>query len=100
LLKNLAKIYQYEGLKGFFQGGLTTCYKEGAFAGLYYMLYQEGKSFGINNFVAGFLSGMIATSLTHPFEIVRAEIQSFILTKHSISNLGIFKQIQTLIKTG
>jgi hypothetical protein len=100
LIKNTMKIYQYEGLAGFFKGGLTTCYKEGAFAGLYYTLYQEGKAMGINNFVAGMMSGMLCTSLTHPFEIVRAEIQSYVITVHSISKLSIFQQVQSLIRTG
>jgi len=45
----------------------VTCYKEGAFAGLYYALYSEGKTFGINSFTAGILSGMISTCVTHPF---------------------------------
>lgn len=36
------------------------------------MLYQEGKSLGINAFISGILAGMISTTITHPFEIVRA----------------------------
>lgn len=100
LLKNMIKIYKHEGFAGFWKGGLTTCYKEGTFAGLYYTLYQEGKSLGINNFVAGMLSGMLCTSLTHPFEIVRAEIQSYVITEHSLSKLSIFQQVQALIRTG
>ena len=40
MLSNLVKIYQVEGLQGFWKGGLATCYKEGIFAGAYYSLYQ------------------------------------------------------------
>jgi len=36
----MADIYKKEGLRGFFSGGLTTCIKEGFFAGLYYMIYN------------------------------------------------------------
>jgi len=66
-MRSLARIYKHEGLSGFFNGGLVSCYKEGMFAGLFYTLYSEGKSLGLNSFVAGILSGMISTSITHPF---------------------------------
>lgn len=69
-------------MKGFWNGGLATCYKEGIFAGAYYTLYQEGKALGVNAFVAGMIAGMISTTFTHPLEIIRAEIQSFILTNN------------------
>ena len=59
-------------MKGFWKGGLVNIYKEGLFAGGYYTLYQEGKTLGLNSFVAGIIAGMISTSLTHPFEIIRA----------------------------
>ena len=39
-MSNLNKIYQVEGIKGFWKGGLVTTYKEGIFAGAYYTLYQ------------------------------------------------------------
>lgn len=99
-MHSLIKIYQEEGFRGYFKGGLTTCYKEGLFAGLFYTLYSEGKTLGLNSFVAGILSGMISTSITHPFEIVRAEIQSYVLTQHSITKMSIFKQIETLFRSG
>lgn len=70
-----------------------SCYKEGMFAGLFYALYSEGKALGINSFVAGMMAGMISTSITHPFEIVRAELQSYVITEHTISKLSIAKQI-------
>ena len=82
ILHNLNKIYKVEGVKGFWNGGLATCYKEGIFAGAYYTLYQEGKALGVNAFVAGMIAGMISTAFTHPLEIIRAEIQSFILTNN------------------
>jgi hypothetical protein len=100
VLQSLIKIYQEEGFRGYFKGGLATCYKEGLFAGLFYTLYSEGKTLGLNSFVAGILSGMISTSITHPFEIVRAEIQSYVLTQHSITKMSIFKQIETLFRSG
>ena len=66
-MSSLKKIYEGEGLKGFWKGGLATTYKEGLFAGGYYTLYLKGKEQGVNPFVAGMVAGMISTSLTHPF---------------------------------
>lgn len=43
IMSSLKKIYQGEGLKGFWKGGLATTYKEGLFAGGYYTLYLKGK---------------------------------------------------------
>lgn len=100
VVHNLLKIYQGQGIKGFWKGGLATCYKEGIFAGAYYTLYQEGKAFGINAFIAGMVAGMISTTLTHPLEIIRAEIQSFIFTQNETASASINRQIQVLFKSG
>jgi hypothetical protein len=54
-------------MKGFFSGGLTSCIKEGFFAGLYYMMYEEMKANGIHKVTAGMTAGMLATAVTHPF---------------------------------
>lgn len=40
------------------------------------MIYEELKSKDINRFVAGIASGMLSTSLTHPFELIRARLQT------------------------
>jgi hypothetical protein len=58
------------------KGGLTSCIKEGMFAGIYYMLYSAFKDYGLNKVSAGLLSGMLSTALSHPFEIVRARLQT------------------------
>lgn len=100
VLSSLKKLYVNEGVGGYFKGGLASCYKQGLFAGLYYMFYQEGKALGLMPIIAGMLSGIISTSLTHPFEIIRAELQSFALTEHTVTKLSIFKQIQILFKSG
>ena len=75
ILGNLKRIYQIEGLEGFFKGCAASCWKEASFAGLYYSLYRIGKDFGISSFFSGIGSGMISTFITHPFEIVRTNIQ-------------------------
>ena len=87
-------------MRGFWQGALATTYKEGLFAGAYYTLYIEGKAYGFNPFVAGMIAGMISTSFTHPFEIVRAEIQSYVLTNNQTAVGSIGLQVKNLFKSG
>jgi hypothetical protein len=76
LLNALKKLYNNEGTKGCFRGCLTNCYKEGMFAGLFYAMYQEGKKLGFNSSFSGIASGMIATLISHPLEIVRTQLQT------------------------
>lgn len=64
-------IYRKEGLRGYFSGGLTSCLKEGFFAGFYYMFYEGLKEHGLNKMAAGMLGGMMSTAVTHPFELIR-----------------------------
>jgi len=65
-MKGLQKIYVEEGIKGYFRGLLTNCYKEGIFAGLFYGMYEEGKKLGFSSSFSGIVSGMISTLMTHP----------------------------------
>jgi hypothetical protein len=97
-MQSLARIYRHEGVSGFFNGGLVSCYKEGIFAGFFYALYSQGKTMGLNSFVAGILAGMISTSFTHPFEIVRAGMQSDIITDNKATKQSIGKQISDLFR--
>lgn len=60
----------------FLKGGLTSCIKEGVFAGVYYMLYTQLKDHGMNKITAGIAAGLLSTTLSHPLEIVRAKLQT------------------------
>jgi len=40
------------------------------------MLYEEMKFYGINKATAGLSAGMFATAVTHPFELIRARLQT------------------------
>jgi hypothetical protein len=64
------------------------------------MLYQEGKTLGLHSFVAGIISGVLSTAFTHPLEIVRAELQSYIITQNELGGIGIAKQLKILAQTG
>lgn len=74
-------IYKKEGYKSFFNGALASCLKEGFFAGVYYMIYDELKDLRIGKFPSGIVSGMMATALCHPLEIIRARLQTIGLTE-------------------
>ena len=94
-------ISQKEGLKAFFSGGLSSCIKEGAFGGFHYMFYEELKAIGANKMLAGIASGMMATSITHPFEIIRAKLQTIGLTEqHSYSEHLIVGELKKLAREG
>jgi Mitochondrial carrier protein len=40
------------------------------------MFYEELKALGYSKSLSGVASGMLATAITHPFEIVRAKLQT------------------------
>lgn len=46
------------------------------------MFYEELKALGVDKVVAGISSGVLATTITHPFEIIRAKLQTIGLTEH------------------
>ena len=46
------------------------------FAGLFYGMYEEGKKLGYSSSFSGIVSGMIATLISHPLEIVRTQLQT------------------------
>lgn len=74
-------LYKKEGFKVFWKGTIPTCIKDGLFAGIYYQLYQATKNQlsgyeTFNNFVSGLFAGAFATVISHPFEILRAKVQS------------------------
>ena len=64
------------------------------------MFYQEGKSRGMAPLLAGLLSGMISTFITHPFEIIRAKLQIYSLTEQGPTRVSMFNQLGTLVRSG
>jgi hypothetical protein len=82
-------IYRNDGIKGYFSGALTSCLKEGFFAGLYYMMYEELKDLGLCKFSSGMVSGILATAITHPLELIRAKLQTLGVRPHEGEDGGI-----------
>lgn len=65
------------------------------------MFYEELKEGGFGRFSSGILSGMISTAISHPFEIIRARLQTLGLTeKHKVSEHLIFREINLLRSNG
>ncbi|MCB0370041.1 MAG: hypothetical protein KDD45_11615 [Bdellovibrionales bacterium] len=46
------------------------------------MFYEELKNLGVGKVYSGIASGMLATAITHPFEIIRAKLQTQGLYEH------------------
>ena len=76
--------------------------KEGIFGGIYYALYIEGKSMGMNSFSAGMIAGIASTLFTHPFEIVRANMQVQIIVENGnqLMEVPLTKQLLNLGREG
>lgn len=65
------------------------------------MFYQELKSLGCDKLSSGILSGMISTAITHPFEIIRARLQTIGLNQNvQLSEHLIVEGLKDLSKNG
>jgi len=83
VLDGVRKIYAIEGMRGFFKGTVACMIKDVPFAGLYYAFMNKTKEYlkplhlsgPSSTMVSGMISGMIATGITHPMEVIRTIIQ-------------------------
>jgi len=100
----VSKIYKTEGMKAFFRGAGACMFRDVPFAGLYYTmlnLFKEklskvGVQSSASTMISGMLAGFIATTSTHPFEVIRTHLQ---LDRDDKSkNLGIFKGLYEIRK--
>ena len=65
------------------------------------MLYEELKKHQISKFAAGIGSGMLATAITHPFELIRAKFQTIGLKqKVEFQRNMILKELIELNRSG
>lgn len=65
------------------------------------MLYEELKKYHISKFAAGIGSGMLATAITHPFELIRARLQTMGLKqKVEFERHMILKELIELKRSG
>ncbi|KAL4483960.1 hypothetical protein ABPG72_013966 [Tetrahymena utriculariae] len=85
MFDGIKKIIKYEGVPSFMKGSLASALKEGPFAGTYYVIYKLLKSsfthikndshYLFLSLASGMTAGLIATTVSHPFEIIRARLQ-------------------------
>lgn len=65
------------------------------------MFYEEFKNLGFGKIVSGMSSGMLATSITHPFEIIRARLQTQgLYEQHSFYEHQISGQLKSFLREG
>ena len=65
------------------------------------MFYEELKDRGLHKFSAGVISGVISTAITHPFELIRARIQTIgIDSTYTIGGQHLVREIKSLMRTG
>lgn len=79
------QIYHDEGIRGFGVGALTSAIKDAPFAGIYFVLYVKSKRLleermginilMVNSLISGMIAGIVATSLTNPFDVIRTRLQ-------------------------
>lgn len=100
ILKAMIRLIKEEGVRGLSKGCLTACYKEGFFAGFYYVLYEQGKALKIPSLIAGMGAGLISTAVTHPFQLIRARLQVGDVVHNQALSLPITTQLRDLSKTG
>lgn len=89
LWKTAVSIAKSEGIMSFFKGGLTCTIKDGLFAGvflyhiqIYYVVYRKMHDWILQEsgytpsvtFLSGMVAGLVGTTASHPFEILRARL--------------------------
>lgn len=83
-LKSCRLIYQKEGMRSFYKGGLLLLLEEFPFGGIFNATYEfmnrkmnnHDRKSTIGFIFSGTVAGVIATTLTHPAELCRTKLQS------------------------
>lgn len=80
---SITKIYTNEGFYGFFKGTLLMMLRDFPFGGIFYLTYKATNhvlhQFSQSHMVyllSGIFSGVVATTCTHPVEIILAKTQA------------------------
>lgn len=80
---SVRKIYQKEGVHGFFKGTLLMMLRDFPFGGIFYVTYKFSNHIlhsmwenHLTYLISGIFSGVVATTITHPVEIILAKTQA------------------------
>lgn len=66
-------------------------------------MYEEGKKLGVTSSVSGIISGMIATLISHPLDIIRTQLQTsnvYVSESGTLIKTTIKEQLLDLAKDG
>ncbi|KAH3872288.1 mitochondrial glycine transporter-like [Dreissena polymorpha] len=101
MLRGIMSIYHLEGLKGLFSGLSATMLRDVPFSGLYFMFYTQLKQLASTanvsqfqlpmvNFTCGITSGMLASMITQPADVVKTHMQLYPKKYGRLRNAAIF----------
>lgn len=104
---SMLKIYRNEGMYGFFKGSMLMIMRDFPFGGLFYVTYNASNlvlhSISDSDFVylsSGIIAGIIATTVTHPIEIILAKTQADTTkTDYAHTRGFVFREINRIRKS-
>lgn len=77
----ISSIYKQDGIKMLFKGFVATSIRDAPYAGIYLALYEMFKQypsyhlFSDSSIPSAFLASSIATSITHPADVIKSRLQ-------------------------
>lgn len=100
----IVKIYKNEGISSLYRGAIPTLLRDVPNSSIYYGFYSQLKPYleiklenqpsVIINFTAGMFSGLMATLITHPFDVMKSKLQAQIVYNYE----GIIDLIKKISK--
>lgn len=105
---SIVKIYTNEGVYGFFKGTLLMMIRDFPFGGIFYLTYRATNhvlhQFSHSHMVyliSGIFSGIVATTCTHPVEIILAKTQADTSAEglHGHKSGILFRELTSIYKT-
>jgi solute carrier family 25 protein 38 len=84
VLTAMKQIFKLEGVSGLFKGLIPSILRDSSYSGFFYLFYTSSKAALYNIYpnqdvqvqmMSGSFSGVMATVITHPFDVARTRIQ-------------------------
>ena len=101
----LTTIFRQEGVRGMFSGGVATIMRDVPYSGLFVLFYFElrqyvakswlhGDAPAFVTFGCGLASGLLASMLTHPFDVIKTRMQV------TSNRVRLRQAVQSILKEG